>query len=321
MKLKSNKSKLKKIFKFMIITIIFFYAFDGLIKYIYSKNISNEEFILLLLNDKIKSNTVVNNIVKFVSNVDLKNPVSLLSLKKTNKKEETVEEVNEDLYDYEALEKLSDYISDPNPVDITKPRIYIYNSHQLENYSNENLEIYNITPNVLMGAYLLKEKFNKLGIPTVVEDSNMAEFMRVNAWSHADSYKASRLLILDKKSEYDTIEYYIDFHRDSVKKDVTTATIKNKKYAKTLFVVGLENPNYENNLKLANELHKKINEKYPNLSRGVYKKQGAGVNGVYNQDISPNMVLLEVGGVDNTIEEVLNTIEAFSIVFSEYIGK
>ena len=31
------------------------------------------------------------------------------------------------------------------------------------------------------------------------------------------------------------------------------------------------------------------------------------------------MILLEVGGVDNNIEDVLNTIEAFSKVFYEYL--
>ena len=60
----------------------------------------------------------------------------------------------------EELKKISSYIEDPNPVDIDNPIIYIYNSHQLENYNNTNLDIYGITPNVLMASYLLKEKLN-----------------------------------------------------------------------------------------------------------------------------------------------------------------
>ena len=55
--------------------------------------------------------------------------------------------------------------------------IYIYNSHQLENYNNYNLEIYGITPNVLMASYLLKEKLNERGLSTIVEDTNLTEFL------------------------------------------------------------------------------------------------------------------------------------------------
>ena len=43
------------------------------------------------------------------------------------------------------------------------------------------------------------------------------------------------------------------------------------------------------------------------------------VNGIYNQDLSPNTLLIEVGGVDNTIEEVYNTIEALANVLNKYI--
>ena len=72
---------------------------------------------------------------------------------------------------------ISYYIEDPNKVDINNPLVYIYNSHQLENYNNSNLEIYGITPNVLMASYLLKEKLNKNGISTIVEDTNLTEFL------------------------------------------------------------------------------------------------------------------------------------------------
>ena len=32
------------------------------------------------------------------------------------------------------------------------------------------------------------------------------------------------------------------------------------------------------------------------------------------------MILLEIGGVENTIDEVLNTVEAISIIIKEYLG-
>ncbi len=45
---------------------------------------------------------------------------------------------------------------------------------------------------------------------------------------------------------------------------------------------------------------------------------GAGRNGVYNQDVSENALTIEMGGVDNTMEQLYNTTEVFAEVFSEY---
>ena len=48
-------------------------------------------------------------------------------------------------------------------------------------------------------------------------------------------------------------------------------------------------------------------------------KEGINVNGIYNQDISSNSVLIEVGGVDNTIEEVYNTMNAIANILYKHI--
>ena len=143
--------------------------------------------------------------------------------------------------------------------------------------------------------------------------------MNINGWDYSNSYKASRIFILDKKNKYSSLKYFIDLHRDSVNKNSTTTTINNKKYARVLFVVGLEHESYEGNLKTSNDINDLINKYYPGLSKGILKKEGIGVDGIYNQDISSNCILIEVGGVDNNIDEVLNTIEALSNIFDYYI--
>ncbi|MBR7042034.1 MAG: stage II sporulation protein P, partial [Bacilli bacterium] len=220
----------------------------------------------------------------------------------------------------DKLKSISAYISDPHKVDVDKPLIYIYNSHQLENYNNDNLSIYGITPNVLMVSYLLREKLNGRGISTLVEDTNITEFLELNNWDYSASYKASRIFILDKINTYPSIKYLIDIHRDSVSKNLTTVSINNKEYAKILFVIGLEHKDYEKNLLLANQINDLFNQYYPGLSRGIYKKEGPNVNGIYNQDISPNAMLIEVGGVDNNINEVMNTINAISEILTLLVG-
>ena len=133
--------------------------------------------------------------------------------------------------------------------------------------------------------------------------------------------KASRFYLLDTINKYSSVKLYIDLHRDAVSKEHSTVTINNKKYAKILFVVGKEHDNYQKNLALANDLNKRITNSYPTLSRGVIEKEGSGVNGIYNQDLSENCLLLELGGYENNISEVLNTIEIISGVIKEYLDE
>ena len=79
------------------------------------------------------------------------------------------------------------------------------------------------------------------------------------------------------------------------------------------------NPNYIENLEFTDKISKTINEKVPGLSKGIYKKQGAGVNGVYNQDFSNRTILIEIGGPENTIDEVYETLLVLSEALSEVI--
>ena len=330
---KMNLKKRKKIFKFKYLIYILIIYFTFSYTFYYSlknnKNISNEKFINLLLKNgnanilyEYDLVNLVSDSVNYLFNIDFRNPTTILnnSILKSGKNIEEITTFHTDDYsNMKELEKISSYIEDPNPVDINNPIIYIYNSHQLENYNNKNLEIYGITPNVLMTSYILKEKLNKLGLSTIVETTNMTDFLNINGWDHASSYKASRLLMLENISKYESLKYFIDIHRDSVSKKVSTVNINNKSYAKVLFVVGLEHSNYQKNLNNTSKINTLIEKYYPGLSRGIYKKSGSGVNGIYNQDLDENVILIEVGAVENTIEEVFNTIEALSNVLYYYI--
>jgi stage II sporulation protein P len=324
----------RHVFKIRYILFLFlvYLSFDTTYAYLLNKktSIENDTYLKMILTNAnhhfktdYKPSEIVSETVLLLTNINLNEPTSLLNVNNPSEKTKAVAELDSsyvDNYDFNKQEKITEYIKDPNPTSIKKPRIYIYNSHQLENYNAKNLEIYNITPNVMMASYMLKENLNDLGIGTIVNESNLTEFIRINNWGHAGSYKASRIFILDAKGKYESLEYFIDIHRDAIKKDAGTREINGRKYARTLFVVGLENPGYEANYALANALHKKINESYPGLSRGVIKKEGKGVDGVYNQDISPKSMLIEVGGYENTIEEVMATVEALAKIIYEYIG-
>lgn len=327
-----TKKRKRGIAKYLFYLFIIYLSYQLITNYFNNVQLvtNNEDFIKALMvnsNYHLKyeksSKNLVTILTKFITNFDINDPVSVLEknivFKDKNKTKTTVNNSDNNL-SIEELEKISLHINDPYSVKTDNPRIYIYNSHQLENYNNKNLEIYNITPNVMMASYLLKEKLNKLEIPTIVEESNIIEFMKINNLLHKDSYKASRFYIIDAINKYKNLDLLIDLHRDDLTKEASTITIKGKKYAKVLFVVGLENPGYQKNLSLANKINNLINKKYPSLSRGVLIKKGKGIDGIYNQDLSPKMILLELGGQHNTIDEILNTIEVMSHILKEIVG-
>lgn len=198
--------------------------------------------------------------------------------------------------------------------------IHLYNTHQEEKYAPSTFVESEVTPSVMMSSYILKDVFNKNKLPTLVEERSMKELLNKNHWKYYKSYDASRIYLEDSQNTHSSLKYFIDVHRDSLTKEKTTVEINGKSYAKTIFLLGMENPNYQENLEFITKINDKLNEKYPNLSKGIYKKGGEGVNGVYNQDHSKYTILIEIGGVDNTTTEVLNSTLAFSECFMEVIA-
>lgn len=283
---------------------------------------SNEEFLNKLLNDsnhyilykKVNENPIY-SFIKYITKIDVGEPKSILEKSLKYKDNNTSYTASDDVYSLN-----SDYIEDTNSDNIENPIVYIYNTHQLEEYNKTNLEEYNIKPNVLMASYILREYLNRNNIKTVVETADITDFLNVNGWNYPKSYNASRYYLDEAIKKYPNLKLIIDLHRDAIEYNASTVTINDKKYAKILFVVGLDYENYQPNLDLANSLNNLINSKYPGLSRGVLKKSGKNVNGIYNQDLKNNIVLIECGGYQNNIDEVMNTMIALSDVIKKYLG-
>ena len=202
-----------------------------------------------------------------------------------------------------------------------KPYIYIYNSHQSEEYIPSNYLSYTVKPTVSINNYIMEDVFKKNGYDVLVEERSIKDIINNNGWNYASSYRASRVYLDDVKKTYPSLEVFIDVHRGSLNRDKTTITIGDKNYAKIIFLIGLENSNYQVNLSFTEKINNIIESRYPGLSKGIYKKGGAGVNGVYNQDFSGKAILVEIGGVDNTIEEVMNSSIVVSNIISEVIQK
>ena len=196
------------------------------------------------------------------------------------------------------------------------PIVYIYNTHQKETYV---LDGFNFSPSVLDAAHTLRDYLEEEGIQTYVENNDFYDFLALNNWNYNNLYQVSRFYLEDTMKRYKNIKLYIDFHRDSIKHELSTITIDDKSYAKILFVVGISHDNYKENLKVAKKLNSLIISK-ANISRGIMQKSSANANGIYNQDVSSNVVLIEVGGYQNKYSEVDNTLELLAKVIKEYLN-
>ena len=113
------------------------------------------------------------------------------------------------------------------------------------------------------------------------------------------------------------IVLYIDLHRDSVKREFTTVQVDDKSYAKMLFVVGGKHDTYKENYQVCDEINKYVKNNNNAFSRGILVRKSSS----YNQDLASNIILIELGSQDNTIEEVNNTIGVLANALSSYINE
>ena len=271
--MKRFKSRCRSKFNIRLLVILLF-ILGGIYSF---THFTNNKKIEELLNKEL--------FIKYALNIDLDKNKSYKVISINNKKEETNK----------------------------KPVVYLYNTHQLEEYSSDYLEVYNIKPTVLLASFILKDYLSKYGIESIVEEENLVDIRNSMNLKYGRSYQVSRTLLEKRKNEYPTLKYFIDIHRDS-------GTYTLGEYAKVLFVVGLDHDNYEPNLEFSENLCIKINDQVSDLCRGVMKKSGKGVNGIYNQDFNNFTILIEIGGEKNKISEVNKTMEVIAKALYNFIG-
>lgn len=209
--------------------------------------------------------------------------------------------------------------------DSANPRVFIYFTHSRESFlpylpdtKDPNLAHHSKVNITQIGQYF-KQSFHQKGIPVKVDSTDVMAKLKESGKDYWQAYDASKKIVQEAMSSNDTLDYFIDVHRDSVRREATTLQSGDQTYAKVAFVVGGEHEGSKENEILAEEIHKRLNELVPGISRGVYIKKGEHTNGKFNQDLSPRSILLELGGVDNKFEELEATTEIFTQVMAEYM--
>ena len=288
---KRKKTNITYISFFLIIIFISSHLTYNIIYVSYLSKLSNKEIINHII-ENTKNNKSSNNILE-----QYKNPNAILN------------------NNFNIIEKTSIEVENTT----IPPTVYIYSTHETEGYQDKYLEIYNIKPTVKTISYVLQDYLNDYGINTIVEDKSITEILRMNNWSYKYSYEASRIAIKDTINNNKNLKLIIDLHRDSSNLSKTLLETDTNKYARILFVIGKENKNYQENLKISETLNNLLNQEIPNITRGIITKEGAGVNGIYNQDLSNKSILIELSGQYNEIEELNNTLQILSKVILKYL--
>ncbi|MCU9614696.1 stage II sporulation protein P [Caldibacillus lycopersici] len=227
-----------------------------------------------------------------------------------------------------SLDNLDDGDKEEQPPSIEKPKkntVFIYHSHSRESFIPHIKDTSGASTaqhkdiNITLVGKRLGEKLMEKGIGTVVDTTDIPTVLSEHGWEYWQSYDASREVVQEALAQNDDFVYLFDIHRDSAQWKTTTTTMNGKNYAKLYFVLGESNPNYKKNEEFAKELNAMIKEKYPKLTRGIFRKDNSGGNnGVYNQDLSPDSILIEIGGPENTLEEMYNTVDLLADIIAEH---
>jgi stage II sporulation protein P len=218
-------------------------------------------------------------------------------------------------------EKTNPIITPRKEAEDKKYPIYIYHTHNRESWLPELEGVdtpdqaFDSEKNVTLLGERLQDQLLLSGVPS--EHSDIDYPSMINDFNYAKSYQYSKATIQEALAVESDYGMWLDIHRDSQGRDRTTVTYKNQSFAQVYFVIGEKNPNWETNAEFAKQLHDKLNEKIPGLSKGIYNKNVSGSDNEYNQSHSSKSSLIEIGGVENTLDESYRTVDILSEVIAE----
>lgn len=189
-----------------------------------------------------------------------------------------------------------------------QPLMLIYHTHTSESFIPVSGKAFTDDPEqtvVFLGAYLAQLLEDDYGIP-VLHHREVFDVPR-NA-----AYEIARPSIEEILRQNPQIQVVVDLHRDGVSRQATTATLGGYSTGKILFVVETCHSQWYNNLRFTLFLQNVLDEKYPGLSRGVRKHAT-----IYNQNLHPRSVLVEIGGHENSREEVERAVPYLAEVLAD----
>ncbi len=201
-----------------------------------------------------------------------------------------------------------------------KPQILIYHTHSQEAFADS--EAGNVDDTVVgVGRYLMKVLEEDYGYNVIHDESTYdivnGSLDRNVAYSQAEDGISK---ILEKNP---SIEVMIDLHRDSG--NARTIMIDGKRAAQVMLFNGLSrdqkgpitylnNPNLKDNLAFSLQLQLESISEYPGFFKKNFLKSYR-----YNLHLRPKALLIELGTVNNTVEEAKNAMPPFAKILDKVL--
>ncbi|MDD2216196.1 MAG: stage II sporulation protein P [Eubacteriales bacterium] len=188
--------------------------------------------------------------------------------------------------------------TETHSVSSEKPQVLIYHTHATETFqpvSEGNFHSQDEEGTVREVGNVLEAALKAKGIG-VVHNKTLHD-----SPSYSKSYSRSMDTAQSILKSNPSIQIIIDLHRDAAGYTGNkghTFIVDGKTAAQFSLVVGRGNDNAKELMIFANKIIAKANELYPGFSRGIIQKEYK-----YNQYITDQYLLLEMGNNQNTIEE------------------
>ena len=202
-----------------------------------------------------------------------------------------------------------------------KNEILIYHSHPREAFNpllsepSSNPNSASPEENIMLVGKLMADQLEAKGVKTLHIQKDYATEVKDYNWNY--SYKYSRQTVMEALAQNSQLTYLLDIHRDSQKHDKTTTVIDGLSYSQVYFIIGHENKHWRQNEAFASAIHERLERDYPGISRGVWGKTASQGNGEYNQSLSPNSIVIEIGGIDSTREELERTSKVLADIVAD----
>ncbi|HEU4964945.1 MAG TPA: stage II sporulation protein P [Bacilli bacterium] len=272
-----------------------------------------------------------NMLLYLLTDVDASNPVTLLGFQVPGMAVSEYRLITQDpKYDVPPTEHGQDDTPNENPQPrppvvaakpSNEPLVYIYHSHNRESFlpdlpgKTDPDEAYDATKNIEQAGAVVQETLKKAGIPTL---QTLEDYWTKGPFPQA--YDFSRPTVQSVLKEHKDLKLIFDIHRDAGDRDVTTRTINGVDYATIYWIVGGGNPDFKKHEELAKTLNSYLEKMYPGISRGAFTRPyTAAFDTRYNQDLNPNMLIVEIGGPHNSLEEVKRTAKVLGEVAAAYL--
>lgn len=275
--------------------------------------------VVVMNNDSSNDNEQTGNIYGFTQKI-ISFSIPCLALSEVGYEEVDLKEDKEDTDDGE-LEIANKKMNDDKTVSKLndgKPLVLIYHTHATESFKDKTSKgTYRSRKNdenmISVGNEMAEVLEKEYGI-VCIHDTSQHDYPSYNAAYDNSLESAEKIL-----KEYPSIKYVFDIHRDGLpssnNNEKYNGKVGSKAAARIMTVLGMNHENSSKNLSFANKVNKQFNSMYPDINLGIIKREPYR----YNQWLSPNSLLFEIGSNLNDLEEAKYSAKLLGRVIGELI--